>query len=123
MQALDRRRDRTGGVDRGGEVPRCSRFPAAAAKAMPRGDLTIEEQANVRKALRFLRTRAGGAEPLGKALRLNGGTLDHVAAKQTVSAGLAVRLARFAGVPVDDLLSGRYPPPGTCPHCGRGPEA
>ncbi len=28
---------------------------------------------------------------------------------------------RCAWVPVDDVLTGRVPPPGACPHCGRGP--
>ena len=31
---------------------------------------------------------------------------------------LVVRVARFASVGVDDVLTGKYPPPGTCPHCG-----
>jgi hypothetical protein len=31
---------------------------------------------------------------------------------------MAVRVARLAGVGVDDVLSGRYPAAGTCPMCG-----
>jgi hypothetical protein len=35
-----------------------------------------------------------------------------------VSASMAFRVARLAGVTVDDVLVGKFPPPGTCPHCG-----
>jgi hypothetical protein len=31
---------------------------------------------------------------------------------------MAFRVARLAGVGVDDILTGKYPPPGTCPLCG-----
>jgi hypothetical protein len=86
------------------------------------GDLTKEEQGHVRAALRFLRTRNGGWAPLAKGTRFKAETLRAIAYGRSPGANLAVRLARFAGVPVDDLLGGRYPPPGTCPHCGRGPE-
>ncbi len=34
------------------------------------------------------------------------------------SASMAFRLARLANVTVDDLLTGKFPPPGICPHCG-----
>lgn len=86
--------------------------PAPVKAPSPRGDLTGQEQANVRAALRFLRVRSGGWDALAKGARFAVNSLRHV----------AVRLARFAGVPVDDVLAGRYPPPGACPHCGRGPE-
>jgi hypothetical protein len=78
-------------------------------------DLTKEEQTHVRTALRFLRARCGGWLPVGKALRMNVRTL-----RRPASASLAVRVARFVGVGVDDLLAGRFPPPGTCPYCGNG---
>jgi hypothetical protein len=89
------------------------------------GDLTAQEQANVRAALRYLRARAGGRswEPIGKALRLKANTLAKVAAERRgVSAGLAFRVARLASVGVDDVLAGRFPAPGTCPHCGHCKE-
>jgi hypothetical protein len=40
-----------------------------------------------------------------------------------VSVNMAYRVARMACVPFDDLTSGTYPVPGTCPHCGRGRDA
>src|SRR5438128_939839 len=89
---------------------------------MPRrGGLTADEQRNVRAALRFLRIRAGGMERLAKCLRTTKRALTHMAYCRAPSVALALRLARFAGVPVDDVLAGRFPAPGTCPHCGQGP--
>lgn len=84
-----------------------------------RTDLTLVEQAHVRAALRFLRARCGGWLQAGKALHFKATTLGQVAAgRKVASAGLAVRVARLASVGVDDVLAGRYPPPGVCPHCG-----
>lgn len=81
-------------------------------------DLTAEEQAHVRAALRFLRTRFGGWERLGQALHITARTLAYISEGNAPSAGLAFRLARLAGVPVDDVATGKYPPAGTCPYCG-----
>lgn len=39
-----------------------------------------------------------------------------------VSASMALRVARLAGIPVDDLLAGRFAPEGTCPRCGHTPD-
>ena len=92
-------------------------LPPAPAKPrpMPRGDLTTEEQACARGALRFLATRAGGQERLAKALRIDVQAIRRQGGRRPLTAALAVRLARFARVPVDDVLSGRFPAPGSCP--------
>lgn len=81
-------------------------------------DLTTQEQGHVRAALRFLRARCGGWEPMAKALRFSKLSMRNIMKGKPVSASLAVRVARFAAVPVDDVLGGKYPPPGSCPHCG-----
>jgi hypothetical protein len=82
-------------------------------------DLTTEEQKNVRDALRFLRTRTGGIAALAKGLRADPAYLRRViAGNDPVSASVAVRVARLAGVGIDDMLAGDYPPAGTCPYCG-----
>jgi hypothetical protein len=39
-----------------------------------------------------------------------------------VSTNLVFRIARMAGVSVEDVISGRFPVAGACPHCGRGPD-
>ena len=82
------------------------------------GAFTAQEQENIRRALRFLRIRSGGWGPLAKALRLTASTINHMAGREKVSARLALRLAWFAGVSVEDMMAGKYPPEGTCPHCG-----
>ncbi len=82
-------------------------------------DLSEREQESVRIALRALRVRCGGWEPLAGALRLRHWTLQHVATGRSVSAAMAYRVARFADVSVDDVLAGRWPGPNACPHCGQ----
>ncbi len=83
-----------------------------------KSDLTVEEQTHVRTALRFLRVRCGSWANVGKVLGFQKITLAHVSRGRTVSASLAVRLARVVGVTVDDVLTGHFPAPGACPHCG-----
>lgn len=85
-------------------------------------DLTAGEQTNVRTALKFLRTRAGRWEHLAKAMRLSEGTLANVLSGKAVTPLVAFRVARLAKVSVDDVLTGRFPAPGTCPHCGHVQE-
>ena len=83
-------------------------------------DLTPEEKANVRLALRFLRVRAGGVEQLAAVLKVKPKLIANACGvRGKPSAGLAIRAARMAGASVEDVLSGAFPPPGTCPHCGR----
>ncbi len=84
-------------------------------------DLTAQEQGNVRSALRFLKTRYGGWEALSRAIRFKSSSLKMFAYGRVPSASVALRLARIAGVPVDDVLAGRFPP--ACPHCGRQMES
>jgi hypothetical protein len=38
--------------------------------------------------------------------------------KTHISAELVLRVSRLAEVSFDDVTAGRYPAPGTCPHCG-----
>jgi hypothetical protein len=85
-------------------------------------DLTATEQQHVRAALRFMHARYGGWEPVGKALHVNPGTLSQLLGRRAITASLAVRVARTVGVGVDDLLGGKYPPPGVCPYCGHQAE-
>lgn len=81
-------------------------------------DLTPEEETNVRTALRFFRTRCGTTEILAAALKFKRATIADVIGGATVTASLAFRVARLAGVGVDAVLAGDFPAPGTCPHCG-----
>lgn len=54
---------------------------------------------------------------LAKALRVSPTSL-----RAATNPILAFRAARMAGVGVDDVLAGRYPEPGVCPHCGHRKE-
>ncbi len=82
-------------------------------------DLTAKEQTNVRAALAFLRLRCGGWGPLSKLIKFKDTTLGQIhGGGKAVSPTLAFRIARVAKVSVDDVLTGAYPAPGTCPHCG-----
>jgi len=87
-------------------------------------DLTEKEQTNVRTALRFLRARTGTWGAVAKALRLGESTVANLAGgHNAVGPLVAFRVARLAKVGVDDVLAGRFPLPGTCPHCGHRVEA
>jgi plasmid maintenance system antidote protein VapI len=81
-------------------------------------DLTTAEQTHVRTALRFLRSRCGTWANVGKVLGVKPVTLGHIVGGTAVTPTLAFRVARFVKVSVDDVLAGRFPAPGTCPHCG-----
>lgn len=81
-------------------------------------DLTSPEQANVRRALTFLRARMGSWSSVAAALNTAPRHVLRIKAGGSVTATMAFRAARIAGVGVDDVLSGHYAPPGVCPHCG-----
>jgi hypothetical protein len=44
------------------------------------------------------------------------------AGKKAVTPALTLRVARFAGVPMDELLAGQWLSPRVCPHCGHPPD-
>jgi len=91
--------------------------PNSAVRA---SDLTEDEQQHVRRALHFLMKRLGGRTALAKAMRTKLTTVaSSLKPQRGVSAGTALRAARAAGRPVEELLAGAYPPPGACPYCGR----
>lgn len=82
-------------------------------------DLTAAEQANVLIALRYLRVKCGGWKTLADGLGFSRHTMRQVRlGEKNVSPTMAVRVAKLAGVGVDDVLMGRFPPTGTCPRCG-----
>ena len=82
-------------------------------------DLTPKEQTNVRTALRFLHRRVGTWAPLAKALRTGDTMISAIACgHKPVSASMAFRVARFAKTTVDDVVTGKFPDPRACPHCG-----
>jgi hypothetical protein len=83
-------------------------------------ELTEDERKHVKAALAFLKRRHGTWMALARAMGLKVATVVYAAGKRGgVSAGVALRAARAAGVPMEDVLSGEWPRPGMCPYCGR----
>lgn len=90
-----------------------------SAREIATQDLTIDEQEHVRAVLQFMRTKLDGWEPLAKLLKFDTTTVLNAGnGRRTVTASMAFRLARIIGVPIDDLITGKWPEPGTCPRCG-----
>lgn len=82
-------------------------------------DLDPKEQNHVRVALHHLRRRLGTWAVVADGLHWSRHSLKPVmSGKKPVSASMALRVARLAGVMIDDLLVGRIFPPGACPKCG-----
>ena len=86
--------------------------------------LTGVEQTNTLKALQILRVRVGTWRLVAKALGFQPGVLKNVRHRyKCVSFNMASAVARLVGVPFDDVVTGRWPPPGSCPHCGHVAES
>lgn len=82
-------------------------------------DLDQKEQNHVRAALRMLHRRVGAWGPVADGIHCSAKMISCVlAGSRDVSAGMAIRVARLLGVMVDDLLVGKFLPPGACPNCG-----
>jgi hypothetical protein len=72
---------------------------------------------------RFLRLRVGAWGPRAKALRYEWDSIQKVATgKRAVTPALAPRVARLAGITMDELLAGQWLSPRVYPHCGHPPE-
>jgi hypothetical protein len=83
-------------------------------------DLSQEECKHVKTALAFLAKRLGTWDALAQAMGVKKNTIQLAASKRGgVSAGVALRAARAAGIPVEEVLSGAFPRPGSCFACGR----
>ena len=80
--------------------------------------LTPAEHANVRMALRALRSRFGSVRTLAAALGVSDTTVWHCCGSRRPSVSLALQIARVAGVPITDVLTGRFPKSGACSRCG-----
>jgi hypothetical protein len=90
---------------------------------MPRRDLSLAEQANVRALLRMLRVKLGGWKAVGLALPLSYSSLWEVTSgRAEVSATIAFRVAKVLDVSLHHVLTGEALPPGTCRHCGRAQD-
>ena len=85
-------------------------------------ELSLEEQAHAKVAVRFLRARLGSWATLAERTGLSIAILRHTMGKRSrVSANVALRVARVAGVPLEDVLRGAWPG-NACPTCGHVTE-
>lgn len=94
--------------------------PPRSASRRP-GKLTPEEEACTRGALKFLAVRHGGWKKLAARMGVNVYTLMSACLKKrrAVDPGIALEVARAAGVTIDDVLSGAWPAREACPTCGQ----
>lgn len=84
--------------------PRAPRGPGATDEV---NRLTPTEQANVLAALRVLRVQHGTVANLAKAMGLSWNAVQKVyCGLRKPSAGMALRVARVAGAPVESVLGG-----------------
>lgn len=82
-----------------------------------------KQQKNVRTALRALRLRMKAWSAVARALHYDYDSIEKIVnGRRNVTPRLVFRLADLLDTGIDDLLGGRYVPPGTCPHCGRSPD-
>lgn len=85
--------------------------------------LALNEQKAVRTTLMVFRARIGGWKPLAKLLGYEAESLGKVVTgRRGVTFDLALRLAYFLDMPVDDVIGGKYIPTATCPKCGHVPD-
>jgi hypothetical protein len=95
------------------------RKPRPANETRRSTDLTPAERESAKVAIRHLAKRHGSYGKLAAAMSASTETVRLAARTGKLSAGLALRAARLAGVPLEDVLAGRWPVAGACPHCGR----
>jgi hypothetical protein len=78
------------------------------------------EVAYVRAALDVLRIRVGSWRRLAEVMHIGRMRVNRVASgSRRPDVAFAVRLARVAGVPVEDITRGRFVRRGMCPMCGK----
>ena len=78
-------------------------------------ELEPGEVAAVKKAILFLAVRHGTQAKLAAALRVKPSLLARATSKRgKPGAALAIRCARLAGVSVESVLAGTWPPEGAC---------
>lgn len=81
-------------------------------------ELTRQEQENVRAVLRVLKVQHDGLGYVAAKMGITGPSLENLLYGRPIGASTAIRVAKVAGVSVDDVLTGRYPGRLACRHCG-----
>jgi hypothetical protein len=87
---------------------------------MPRRDLSLDEQKNVRAYLQMLRVRFGNWRTVERSLPVSHSLMnDIIKGRAEVSVTIAFCIAKMLDVSLHHVLTGPALPPGTCKHCGR----
>jgi hypothetical protein len=81
--------------------------------------LALDEQDNVRVALRYMHSRFRSWTTVAKAIGVKKATLANLMVRDAVSVRVAFLVARCLKASIDDLLAGRFVPPTVCSHCGQ----
>jgi hypothetical protein len=90
---------------------------------MPRRDLSVVEQENVRSLIRVLRARLGNWTNVERVLPISHSVrVDVMYGRTEVGAAIAFRVAKAFDASLYDVLAGTALPPGACPHCGKAIE-
>jgi len=85
-------------------------------RRLPSRSPTAEEQQRIHAAIKNVSRTYGGRDVLAEVMGVSVLTLHH---RRTRSYGFAFLLARAAGIPVEQLLSGQPHIVGSCALCGR----
>jgi plasmid maintenance system antidote protein VapI len=88
---------------------------------MPRRDLSLTEQANIRALLNVLRVKLGGANwrNVERALPISHSMLAEIlSGRAEISTTIAFRISKALDVSLQEAITGKAVPPGTCRHCG-----
>lgn len=85
---------------------------------------TQDEAVNIRRAVRFLIKRYRSGQRLAAAIGTSSDSIYKVSQRRAfISPSVVFRIASVARVPVDDIVSGRWPPPSVCHFCGQQSKA
>jgi DNA-binding XRE family transcriptional regulator len=87
---------------------------------MPRRDLSLPEQENVRALLRVLHVKMGRRwQTVARALPIASSSLvQTMSGRVEVSVTIAFRVAKLMNASIYDVINGTALPPGVCKHCG-----
>jgi hypothetical protein len=81
---------------------------------------TQDELVNIRRTVRFLIKRYRSGSRLAAAIGTSSDSIYKVSQRRAfISPSVVFRIAHLARVSVDDIVSGRWPPPSVCHLCGQ----
>lgn len=82
-------------------------------------DFSQVEQRHIQDALRYLRRRLGTTNAVAKEIGYTEQAVGYaINGRYPITAKMALRVARLAGVTIDNLVIGKFRRPDACPNCG-----